>query len=230
MTELSPSKLRRLTELGRKRRAAVWEGYRNIGDYHGGAYDIDLVSPYSKSAGKIDAAVMVLLQDWASDGLLSGPLDDQIRDLGLKPSLATNRNLTRLLRHHFGLGLEEVFATNVFPFVKHGSMSANIPMKDLVRAAEEFALPQVLTVEPSVAICLGLRAFNAMRIAAGQGRATNLENAISSPFKLGTTQVWCQAHTGALGTNNRNRGGVDRVSEDWKRMAAFYRERMNEER
>jgi hypothetical protein len=34
--------------------------------------------------------------------------------------------------------------------------------------------------------------------------------AIRTPFSLGTTRIWCQAHTGARGQNSRN-SGVKRV-------------------
>jgi hypothetical protein len=50
--------------------------------------------------------------------------------------------------------------------------------------------------------------------------SSSLAYAIDSPFNIGKVRVWCQAHTGALGQNNRNKGGVDRVSHDWLTMKA----------
>jgi hypothetical protein len=44
--------------------------YSGIGDYHDGAYECERVSPYTKTAGNVDADVMVLLQDWASHGVV----------------------------------------------------------------------------------------------------------------------------------------------------------------
>jgi restriction system protein len=162
---------------------------------------------------------MVLLQDWSSEERLSGPLDEDARDIGHTPSLDTNRNLQDLLFTHFGLALREIYATNLFPFIKPGPMDAEIPMADLVRAAKEFALPQIEIVEPRISVCLGLHTFNAVRAACGARRVSNIEQGVSSPFSHGVSQIWCQAHTGRLGKNNRNRGGVDRVSQDWARMA-----------
>ena len=63
----------RLLELARERQADRWPGYAAIGDYHEGRYECDFVSPYTRSAANVDAQVMVLLQDWASDASLSGP-------------------------------------------------------------------------------------------------------------------------------------------------------------
>jgi restriction system protein len=92
-----------------------------------------------------------------------------------------------------------------------------------VRAAAEFALPQIEIVGPRLAVCLGKAAFDAVAVAAGRRGAKLLADAIACPFELGKTQVWCQAHTGQQGTNVRNRDGVDRVTSDWARMSAAYK-------
>ena len=170
----------------------------------------------------MDAELMVLLQDWASDDVLSGPVLPERLTLGHDPGRRTNQRLRELLRQHFGFELKEVYATNVFPFVKVGSMSIPIRRRDLVRAAREFALPQIEIVGPRLAVCLGKAAFNAVAIAANRRGAKSLAEAIASPFGIGETRVWCQAHTGQQGTNYRNRNGVDRVTGDWACMALAY--------
>ncbi len=209
----------RLLQLAHQRQATRWPGYGCIGDYHGGAYECDFVSPYTRSAGNVDATVMILLQDWASDQFLRGLLRADLQSLGYAPELVTNRQLIALLRRHLGLSLGQTYATNLFPFIKYGPMSAPIAAPDLVRAAREYGLPQIAIVQPRLAICLGKSAFNALRRAAGLRPLPTLDEAIASPFAWGQTQIWCQAHTGRLGTNNRNRGGVDRVHNDWQAMA-----------
>lgn len=213
------SKQDRLHELARKRQCARWTGYDCIGDFHHGVYECEFVSPYTKSAGNPDARIMILLQDWASADRLLGPIDADAQDLGYSPSLDTNRNLMDLLYAHFGVALHDVYATNLFPFIKPGKMNANIPMVDLVRAAKEFALPQIEIVEPTLAVCLGIATFNALRSVCGLCRVSTIGQGVSSPFNCGVSQIWCQSHTGTLGRINRNRGGVDRVTDDWARMA-----------
>jgi restriction system protein len=209
------------------RRNARWPRYKCIGDYHGGAYECDFVSPYTKSAGNVDATLMVLLQDWASDDVLRRPLLRDRITLGHDSSVRTNQRLQRLLHQHFLLELEQVYATNLFPFVKLGTKNAPIPLQDLVRAAREFALPQIEIVRPRLVACLGKATFDAIAVAAGGRRTESLEHAIevASPLQIGKTQVWCQAHTSQQGTNNRNRKGVDQVERDWARMALVYNER-----
>lgn len=210
----------RLLDLAHKRQSSRWPDYKPLTEYHNGIYECDFVSPYTKSAGNVDAKLMILLQDWSSDHRLSATLDESAVTLGLTPTLPTNRNLERLLKVHFGLDLYQTYATNLFPFIKPGPLNAAIRVRDLERAAREFALPQIDIVVPRLVICLGLATFNALRRAVAMRVETTIEKAISAPFSHGGARVWCQAHTGTLGQNNRNRGGIDRVSQDWVAMTA----------
>ena len=206
--------------LARIRQNTRWDGYKCIGDYHDGVYECDFVSPYTKSAGRLNADVMVILQDWWSDEGMNGPIDEDSVELGYGRSSATNRNLISLLDATFGLALEAVYVTNLFPFIKPGNISAGIPRRDLVAAARQFALPQVHIVKPMLVICLGLATFNAIREACGLRPCPNLDGAIASPFDVGRTRVWGQAHTAMRGQNARSS-----VSDDWLRMKKNVRAR-----
>jgi hypothetical protein len=217
----------RLLELGRLRQESRWPGYKCIGDYHGAVYECDFVSPYTRSACNVDAELMILLQDWSSDEVLSGPYLHERCTVGHDPCRVTNKRLKELVHRHFGLELKDVYATNVFPFVKLGAMNGSIPMRDLVSAAREFALPQIEIVGPRLAVCLGKAAFDAVAVAAGHRRSKSLAEAIAAPFEVGRTQVWCQAHTGQLGTNSRNRNGAGQVARDWACMALASKTRVN---
>src|SRR2546423_4086791 len=148
-----------LLALARQRQATRWPGYNCIGDYHGGIYECDFVSPYTKSASNVDADVFVLLQDWSSDVSLSGPFDEDSAKLGYSRHIPTNQNLIRLLGETFGFDLHDTYATNLFPFIKLGGMSSSIPVSNLTRAAREFAIPQINIVSPQLIICLGKEPF-----------------------------------------------------------------------
>lgn len=208
----------RLLELAKARMAARWPSYTSIADYHGGIYECDFVSPFTKAAGNTDARVFVLLQDWSSDEELSRGLDEATVKLGYDPNQPTSRNLERLLEATFAISLKDVYGTNLFPFVKPGAVSTRIPQRDLVRAAQEFALPQIAIVAPRLVVCLGLVTFQALRQAVGLPSAGSMELAINSPFTVGQSRVWCQAHTGAFGQMNRNKGGADVAARDWMKM------------
>jgi hypothetical protein len=204
-----------LLALAQKRKTTRWSGYGQIGDYHNGAYECDFVSPYTKSAGNVDAEIFVILQDWSSDESLCGSLDTDCVHYGLTRTLPTNKRLIELLRRYFGVELEDVYATNLFPFIKKGGMSSSIAMRDLIRASQEFALPQIRIVRPKLVVCLGHDTFNAVRRACGHKRVQRMNEAIASPFTLDESRIWCQAHTGGRGQNNRGR---EQVEEDWRKM------------
>jgi uracil-DNA glycosylase len=115
----------------------------------------------------------------------------------------------------FNLELKDVYATNLFPFIKRDKMDQPIPMKDLVRAANSFGLRQIEIVDPKLVICLGLDTFNALRIAREESPCKLVAQAIESPFTFGRAGIWCQAHTGFWGQRNR---GEAQVKADWQRM------------
>ncbi len=210
-------KRKALINLARKRQRARWTGYKNLRDYHRGAYECLHVSPYTKSAGNVDSAIMVFLQDWTSDESIRRGIDEDCIRLGYTPSLPTNRNLIRLLQTHFGVLLREIYATNLFPFIKPRHMGNAIPRRDLLRAAEDYALPQIRIVQPKLVICLGLPTFNALREACGHSRVYPLAVAIRSPFSFDGARIWCQAHTAGQGQAMRN-AARSKVPGDWRRM------------
>jgi restriction system protein len=171
---------------------------------------------------------LILLQDWSSDNVLqrsNGP-----SELGRDPNLPTNKTLERLLNDSLGLKLEDTYATNLFPFIKKGGLSSRIPFKDLVLAAEEFALPQIRIVAPRLVICLGKNTFNALRVAVakseparGLRRCRDMASAIAEPFDIEYARhrmaIWAQAHTGAWGQSNRNKKNPGCTFKDWVEMS-----------
>lgn len=178
------------------------------------------MSPYTKSAQNFDADVMLVLQDWCSVDYLECTEHDserveQLTKLGHDPTRQTNRNLKTLLYNHFAIGLEQTYATNLFPFIKPGDMSADVPRDEMVQAAIRYTVPEIRIIEPTLVACLGKKVYNAVREAVGLSRFDNreLEAAIASPFRIGNSQVWAQAHP------SRFPGGKDRVDKNWQRMA-----------
>lgn len=215
-------KKKALLQLAKKRQSNVWPGYYSIADFHEGIYECDYVSPYTKTAGNLNADLFVMLQDWSSYDSLSGPICCDSIKYGHTVSIFTNSNLKDLLRKHFDLTLEQTYGTNLFPFIKPGPMSSHIPQKLMTDAAKEYGLPQIEIIQPRLVICFGLVTFNALRIAAGFRSVSTVYEGIESPFKIGSSSIWLQAHTGRLGQNNRNKGGINRVSLDWQKMADAY--------
>src|SRR5262249_1961624 len=203
-----------LLKLAEKRKRSRWKGYNCIGDYHDGAFECEFVSPYTKGAPNFDSEIMVILQDWACHEELSRETatDDPIgMSVGHDPNRKTNKKLISLLKNYLGVELKDIYATNIFPFVKFGSMSEKIPLSDLCRAAEEFALPQIKIIRPKLVVCLGLKTFKAICLASGKKPPSTLASAIESPFLLGESVIWCQAHPGGRAANRSARSGLFRL-------------------
>ncbi len=215
-------KLVQLQNLARKRQKTIREGYKNIGDFHNGIYECNFVSPYTKSAGKVNASIMIMLQDWLGVDKLSGPIIQDAIDLGHLPSLPTNKRLKELLAHHLNLSLSDTYATNLFPIIKYGNLSATIPFKDMIWAAQQFGIPQIEIVQPDIVVCLGLKTFNALRKSVGLLSCPTIGIAIESVFAIGKSKIFCQAHTGMLGQIGR---GYEQVESDWRSMCDFNRKK-----
>lgn len=215
-------KLEQLLELARKRQQTVYAGYTSIGDYNDGAYECNFVSPYSISAHNENAQVLVMLQDWCSSDSFGEDVCQETLKYGYTPSVRTNIKLKELLLEHFRLELKDTYSTNLFPFIKPGVMNTRIPTKDMYRAALDFAIPLIDIIKPSIVICLGKQTFNALRKACELKVVNNIQEGIESHFTYKTTEIFCQAHTGMLGQNNRNRNGIHRVTSDWCSMREYY--------
>jgi len=211
-------KIEALLQIARLRQSFRLDGYASVGDFHGGIFECDHVSPWTKSGCNVDAEIMIVGQDWSSsDVLASDPPNTHSLGLGFDPKFPTNRNLDNLLKHHFDLNRAECYLTNVFPLIKLGEASAPIRPKDMVVTAQRFTLPEIQIVSPYLVICLGRSTFLALMRATGRNGSPNMVQAVNSPFKFADSMVHCVAHTGARGMNNRGRSQVDK---DWQQLAA----------
>ncbi|MCK1341124.1 hypothetical protein IVB38_35280 [Bradyrhizobium sp. 38] len=204
-----------------KRRAEAGGRYNHLHLYDGGSWDFDFVVPWTKSACRLDADLMIVGQDWASEDYLRRNDDAEKRAdralTGQDAHLATNQNLKRLLAH-FGLCFSQTYATNVLVFIKPGGMSSKVPMKDLYRCAVTYTLPQLDIVKPRMALCLGAMTFDSVRSALGLGRLGWREACIPSAHtRMGPTEIYGVPHTGSWGT--KNAGGPLAVEAIWAALA-----------
>jgi restriction system protein len=165
-----------------------------------------------------------MLQDWSSAEFLSKAWSESSAVLGREPSLPTNRTLDRLLREHLALDIGDTYGTNLFPFIKPGGIAGGIRMSELRRAAREFGWPQIEVVAPRLVIALGLDVYRALAQESGYPRARSLPEAIGAPLDVNGVRLWCQAHTGSRGQNNRRQAaGPDAVRRDWAGMGDWLR-------
>jgi restriction system protein len=62
----------------------------------------------------------------------------------------------------FGVSLSQVYATNVFPFIKAGGMSSTIRRKAVLEAAHRFTRRELAIARPKTVLALGKLAANAL--------------------------------------------------------------------
>jgi len=212
-----------LKELGKKRQMDQLEnfpeGYTQVEDHFPEFDEFNLVSPFTKSARNLSSQIMVVAQDWSSSEGIKKIGAEEIR-LGYTPSLATNLNLHTLLKKHFGVPFKDVYATNLFVFIKPGTMSARIPARLFDYSALNYTSKEIEIVSPKLVICLGSTTY-ARLTKVMSGKAKDWKESLTSPNKYLNSYVIGVPHTGGLGTANV--GGLEKVDKIWSKVADFYK-------
>jgi uracil-DNA glycosylase len=223
------SKLDALAELVRLRRNDTYPAMISLHEFEDGRWDLDhvvpLVVPWTKSACNVDATLMIIGQDWASEKYFQRSKNrtswqDTLRThFGQDPQLPTNRNIRRLL-HCFGIKWRQTYATDVSIFIKPGNMNGDIPDALLRYCAIKYTIPQLRIVRPKMVLCLGSRTFNAVRYALGMP-AMKLNAACGlEPHTVDDqtgTEIYGVPHTGGLGFATC--GGMSNILPMWQALA-----------
>lgn len=168
---------------------------------------------------------MIIGQDWASEKFLREPKYNTPERISARKAagqdeyLPTNRRLKSLLRAHFGLEFAQTYATDVLVLIKPGTMTRNVPMRDMLYCAKTYTLPQVRIILPLMAVCLGAKTFNSVRRALGLPDLKLKEACVPSAHTIfNATEIYGVPHTGGLG--HANAGGMERVDQIWSGLAA----------
>lgn len=211
-----------LLALAKKRQADRLPPHLSLGWFHDGYYECDFVSPWTISAHNVNAGLMLFGQDWSSSERLCRRPDEEQRSLGQIWDLPTNKRLRCLLQRHLNLEFKDIYATNLFPFIKNGRLSAPIPTPDLERCALKYAIPQIEIVDPAIVVCLGKQTFDSIRNALDQPAIPwHTACQTTQHTMLGSVEVCAVPHAGNLGV--RNAGGMERVHQIWAAVATRYR-------
>lgn len=210
-----------LLQLARKRQlddqSCLTRIYKQVGDIHGGIYDSwGHVSPWSKSACNVNASVMIVAQDWTSED--SAKKQPKNFELGYTPELPTNRNLQSFLKDYLNMSFGDVYATNLFVFVKPGNLSARIPTQDLLYSASTYTLKEIEIVNPRIVICLGSATFRSLCKAIGH-KPPDFKKSLDNPVRYRETLIFGVPHTGGFGT--KNAGGLENVRKIWAKLGAL---------
>lgn len=216
---INVGKIQLINELADQRRqdpqTSLTRKYKQVGDFHNGVHDhCGFVSPWTKSANNVNSPIMIIAQDWSSEEALARPPKNT--NLGHDPALPTNRNLAMLLQEYFGMQFSDVYATNIFVFVKSGSISSRIPKSDLVYSAKTYTLAEIEIVKPQAIICLGKATFDTLCKATGN-KVPPFKESSKHPVHHNGSLIFGVPHTGGFGT--KNAGGLDAVRKIWKTLS-----------
>lgn len=224
-----------LGQLAKERQSETFEGYSrhylNFSDILCGYYECDHVVPWTISAFNVNADLMLISQDWASEEFLleTGKNPDQKR-FGQVRDLPTNRKTQEMLKRHFRICFEQTYATDAFAFIKPGEMNGALNSADLVRSTRRYALRQIEIVRPKMVLCLGSAPFNAIRKAKGQRGRLNLTKAFQVEMPPHTEflgiPIFAVAHPGGTGT--RAVGGWVNAEPRWAALGAYFQSRPGE--
>ena len=70
-------------------------------------------------------------------------------------NLPTNKRLQSYLLDFFGVNFYETYAINLFPFIKFGNISAQIPISDYLYSIEHFIKPFIEIFEATLIVAVG---------------------------------------------------------------------------
>ncbi len=184
----------------------------------------------------LDADILVLGQDWGSI--------KEYKEYGLnkEPYGITDDNLEKLLKEidpasHLSkgnTGKHKYFFTNLILCYKEGGISAKIPACYYDNCRTNFFNELLEIIQPKVIITLGRSVLmalsrddsfkNANNIALSKTSFNSIidagfNNSFYYRIKDKTIPIIPIAHTGGMGTANRNRGNKNRAANDWKTVA-----------
>lgn len=174
-----------------------------------------LVSPWSVGACNLESDLMIVGQDWLSEDKLNS-VSKEILIKGRDGNLATNIHLDKYL-DNLGLKFSDVYATNLFPFVKPGNMSSSIPIADYDYVFETYLKPQIEIISPKVIVALGASVFKQFLRATGDKKHYNFSKMVEMGDRTFlNARVFPVYHPGALGTINA--GGSQNAKKLWKEV------------
>lgn len=161
--------------------------------------------------------IMLVAQDWLSeDYLLSRSTDElvELRRHGQLSQLPTNRNIGFFLENALNLQFSDTYATNLYPFIKQGAISASIPTRDLNWSIENALLPQIDIVKPETVLILGIGIARLVQKHFKRTRSIEKPFSVGGWWKFGQSTYIALPHPGGRATASF--GGKDSVAQLWR--------------
>ena len=219
--------------------------------WYGECKEINLWT-YWQGRGCLDAKIMLVGQDWGSPGDCSEAYMSQFEEFNCGGRSAYRMEGTSITDEHLialfsslGLGYDisdgrphnpDLFFTNFVLGYRNKGFSGGFKQRWL-RENKDFFRRLAEIIEPENLICLGRNAFHGVMMAFDQkvhfqnynAFIVSKENPVEFSFPSGKrAYVFAEAHSGAMGTLNRNRlkdpegiTGLKLQEKDWQRIREY---------
>lgn len=217
---MSMSKAEAIKSIAVSCKRACPSGFSNVSEFQNGIFEhADFLTPWTVGAKNFDADLMLVAQDWASSSWLDNPANAKYGELGRDPTLVTNKNIENYLEL-FSLTFGDTYATNAFPYIKSGNLSAKIKNHYFRKAVVDFLVPQMDVIRPKMVICLGSLVYNELR------RYRALRPALirfghECGVDFDGSKLFGVYHPGGLGTASA--GGSSEASKQWRKLSIDFK-------
>ena len=217
---LSTEKSERYFQLVEARKTcAACAGLTNPSTFHEGKFDSAQIGPWSRWQGNLNAAVMIVGQDWGDENYFKDNAGQE------KPNNRTNETLRELLASvglHIGLPSQEsagnglLFFTNAILCLKKGGMQGKVNKEWFSNCGTRFLKLTIEIVQPRILITLGERAYHAVADSFDLQRLP-FRSAVEQPHGINLpncpTTLYPVYHCGARILNTHRK--IHQQKQDW---------------
>lgn len=197
-----------------RKHCARCPGLTNASAIDGGRIDSDRIGAFSQWQGNLDAALMVVAQDFADvEGFRKheGWPGERVRTNTMLAALMTRAGIP-IKPPQFGTADDRLFFTNAVLCMKRGGMRAPLPESCGNECGRRFLRPTIELVAPRVVVSLGGRAMRAVCQAFDVVPPANLSAAVAIPIALfGSTVLMPLYHPAASRSHEAQQRGWHQV-------------------
>ena len=185
-------------------------------------FDIDELDPWAQWQNNLNAKILVIGQEYC-DVQTYNKTKSLVERFSDRYEYPANKNLKEyfdLLGYDIGHPLfpnkeNDIFFTNAVMGLKDGTMSANFKVKWLTESREEFLIPLIELIKPTIIITIGAMATKSVGKIYNFKVSSHKNMVNNSPIKIKDILIFPVYHIGGLGLSNRSKKNQ---IEDWKKI------------
>jgi uracil-DNA glycosylase len=222
----------------RRRTRPPWlpAGWFLLRDVLNGRFDEDdHVVPWSRTCD-LDAEIMLIAQDWDSFDKISEREEYHLRQIeqaGRDIGLTTNWRIDDFLLRYFNLRYHQVFATDLFPFIKP-TTNSKFGKGWLSQCARDYAIPQIDIIGPRMVICLGNDAYSTIKDELEQQGLIEERRLFYHPrgplfYTPQNSDDVIQIY-GVYHTSRQNSRYLEGMHEEWRFLASLWRDMQRQQK